>query len=179
MSYDPMDVFGGAIGSLLRQMFLFAAAVWVGCAIGAVALVAGSVAGGAVPEMAMLKFIVSSPVLLLSLWGLVNVLLVPLGLGFFIRSESAGYGAWMVVAGAESLLVVLGWEGDVAVNWMSRAAVWFAWLMTLAMAAAGVLFLRQYQMVRLARHLAAIEAENRERREARMRGERGEAVSEG
>jgi hypothetical protein len=166
VSYDPVDIWGGALGSIFKQLLLFVSAVWVGCLIGGIALLPGSlIVSGTVSER-FLKMILISPMFLFSLWGAFNVLLLLGALAFFIRSENASYGAWMIFAGIESLIVMLGWAKDFP-GWLAQSAMWVSWVITLSMAVAGVLLLRQWQSNRFAHHLAVIAAENAAKRAAK------------
>lgn len=162
-----MDIWGGALGTIFRQSLLFASAVWIGCTIGGVALIPGVMLGGGAMGERFYQMVLVAPMFLFSLWGIPNLFLLLSGLVYFIRSENAAYGAWIGLAGIESLVVMLGWAQDFAHGWLALSAVWTSWLVLLAMAATGVYFLRQWQINRWAHHLARIEAENAARRAAR------------
>lgn len=172
MSYDPVDVFGGTLGSILRQALLFAAAVWIGSLIGGIGFAAGHLASGGGIERAF-RLVYASPLLLISLWGIPNLFVLLVALVYFLRSENAAYVAWIVLAGIESLVVMLGWAGDLPEFWVPRTIAWGVWSVTLAMATTGVLMLRQWQINRWALHMARVAAENARRRaeiEARQPG---------
>jgi hypothetical protein len=157
MSYDPVDVWGGALAAIFRRAFLFAAAVWAGTLLGGMALAAGNLAAGGFLEHG-LQLIFASPLLLVSLWGIPNLFVLLVGVVFFVRSENAAYAAWIILAGIESLVVMLGWAGDFS-GWWPRTAAWASWVVLLTMAAAGVFVLRQWQINRWALHMARVEAE--------------------
>ncbi len=177
MSYDPVDIWGGAFGSLLKQSFLYASAVWIGCSIGGGAIMVEKLSAGVVPKFEMLNLVWASPVLLVSLWGIPNLLVLLIGVIYFIRSESASYVAWIVLAAIESLVVMLGWAGKISTEWIPRTAAWGSWLILLTMAATGVFFLRQFHINRWALQMARIEAENARRR-AEMEARQSPAKSE-
>jgi len=164
VSYDPIDVFGGAFGSVIKQSLLFAATVWGGSLVGGTAIFCGTLIGGGHPG-AGLWLIYLSPLLLLSLWGFLNFLILIIAFVYFLRAESLSRWAWIGLMGIESLIAVLGWRDLAGTGWLSQSIVWVAWVLFSGMAGAGIYNLWQWQTDRWAHHMFRVDAENAWKRE--------------
>ncbi len=112
MQLDLEDILTSTFGRILVQVFLFASAVWVGCTLGALALVAGTCATSWHDGLRWLSRAWASPLLLFSVWLLPNIVVLCGGVGYFLVSENAGFKAWGVVVALESFFVVAGWWGE-------------------------------------------------------------------
>lgn len=171
MQIDIEDILAGTFGRILRQCLLFASAVWVGSMVGGLALVAGICVISWDDGMMQLPLVWASPVLLGSQWLVLNAVVLLGGLGYFLISEDAGFAGWGILAGLQSLFVVLGWSMDLEIS-RSIVVCWISWLVLLVMMEAGVLLIWQMLRNRWARQLALLEIENAHRRaefEARQR----------
>jgi len=157
MSFDPLDVFGGVVGSLFKRFLYFLTAVWIGSATGVVALIVSWLVGGAAPDFGMFLLMCLAPLALLNGWIALNFLTVAIGLAYSVRAVDPGYKGWMILAGAASLGVKLGW--GLSGKWLPLVAGWLSWLVLLAMLGAGVWLLCQYFATRWAHHLMYVQAE--------------------
>ena len=163
MQIDIEDILASTFGRILSQCLLFASAVWIGSMVGGLALVAGISAISWHDGLTNLSGVWASPVLLGSQWLVLNSVILLGGLGYFVVSENAGFAAWGVVAGLESLFVLLGWSMDLK-SPVSIAVCWIAWLVLLVMMETGVRLIWQMLRNRWARELAMLEMENARRR---------------
>lgn len=157
MSFDPLDVFGGAVGSIFKRLLYFASAIWTGCIVGVLAVIASFLASGGTGGSGVIWYFVLAPLGLINGWIAVNFLTVAIGLAYSVRAADPGYKGWMILAGAASLGVKLG-EGFSG-KWLPLAAGWISWLVLLVMLGAGVWMLCQYFISRWAHHLLEVQAE--------------------
>ncbi|RYD28173.1 MAG: hypothetical protein EOP87_20050 [Verrucomicrobiaceae bacterium] len=157
MSFDPLDVFGGAVGSIFKRLLYFASAIWLGCAVGVVALIVSWLVEGQSPDAGMFLIICLAPLALLNGWIALNFLTVAIGLAYSVRAVDPSYKGWMILAGVASLGVKLGW--GLSGKWLPMVAGWVSWLVLLAMLGAGVWLLCQYFITRWAHHLMEVQAE--------------------
>lgn len=169
MKIDFSDVFAGGLGLVVRQIFLFIAAVWLGCTMAAVALMAGEIADhpGAVGfiDGSDLRILLFSPLLLLTLWLLPNLIFLGImGCRLVIYSESTGFRTWAVLIGGEALFAMAGVTREFKHEWLPLTAAWICWLILTGMLITGLWFLHQWRMNRWAGELAALHAENAMRR---------------
>lgn len=156
MSYDPVDVFGGAIGSLFKRVGLFFSAVLVGLFIGLLSLVAAWLASGRPFAPQILGFVFSAPGPLPGDWLILNFATLLIGFACFVRLGGGGLRGWMFLVGLVSLGVRLV-EGQL--GWLPRLAGWATWLILLGMLATGVWLLWQHFINRWALHMADVRAE--------------------
>jgi hypothetical protein len=171
MQLDLEDILASTFGRVLVQVFLFASAVWVGCALGALALVAGTCATSWHDALLWLSRVWASPLLLFSVWLLPNIVVLCGGAGYFLVSENAGFKAWGVVVALESFFVMAGWSMDLKTAG-PIAIAWVSWLVLLAMVETGVWLVRQMLTNRWARELAVLNMENARRRAEKEVAER-------
>jgi hypothetical protein len=167
MNIDVEDVFAGVFGSILGRSILFVLAVWLGCAIGAAGLIVGMMVLERSIMLHQLHYLWASPLLIFSMWGLLNIPFLLFSFIYFIRSENAGYRAWGIIVGVESLLVMAGWAGDFAKEWLPITAAWLTWALILAMVETGVWLIYQAGVNSWARDIGALRAANAQRRALR------------
>lgn len=164
MKIDFIDVFASGIGFLFKQLFLLLLAIWAGCTVGAISLIAAEVVSSGKFGSDSLAIIIASPMLLLSLWILPNVLLLGISAFWFVRSDDFPHLSWGIVAGFEALIVVLGNLKQVADTWQSLSVAWVLCVILIGMVGTGLWFLRQWQINRWACELTMLKAENAVRR---------------
>jgi ABC-type multidrug transport system fused ATPase/permease subunit len=157
MSFDPLDVFGGAVGSIFKRLLYFASAIWLGCATAVVALIVSFLVAGGTLDFGFVWSFLLAPLGLINGWIAVNFLTVAIGLAYSVKAADPGYKGWMILAGAASLGVMLG--RGFSEKWLSLAAGWIAWLALIAMLGTGVWLLCQYFAARWAHHLMHVQAE--------------------
>lgn len=166
MQIDIEDVLGGTLGRICRLFLYLLSAIWTGSMIGAIAWAVGS--GHFLHGFSALDLteILSTPVLLLSVWIVPNVAFLAVAVTYLMVSDNQGYAPWGIIMGMESLFVVLGQQGSFhsSLLWM---AAWTLWLVLLAMAETGIWLLKQAKTNRWAREMAALNAENALRRAER------------
>lgn len=167
MKIDFGDVFATGAGFLVKQVFLILMAIWLGCSMAAVALVAASVLGaifGGAFDADVFWYLLASPGLLLSVWLLPNIIF----LGFMvcrllIYSESTSLRTWGWLIGMEALFCLLSEGSSLFTRGEGGFAVLvFAGLITMLVCA--LKFLHGWQMNRWAGELVALQAENEMRR---------------
>jgi hypothetical protein len=167
MNLDIEDVFAGVFGSILGRALLFLLAVWLGCSIGA----AGSIVGAMLLERAFLieglHLLWASPILIFSVWGLLNIPFLLFAFIYFIRSEDAGFRAWGIIVGVESLMVMAGWASYFAREWLPITAAWLTWALLLTMVETGVWLIYQAGVNAWARDIGTLRAANAQRRAQR------------
>jgi hypothetical protein len=161
MRIDFGDVFADGIGWLLKQLFLFAASVWLGCSMGAAALIAGGLSVGYRADFELLFF---SPVLLLTLWLIPNLCFFAAAIYWFVRNETNTLLACGILAAVQALVAVAGWVGDFTGAWLPIAVAWVACVVLIVMLGTGLWFLHQWRINRWAGEIAALKAENAMRR---------------
>ncbi len=168
MRIDIEDIAAGAIGSLLGRLFLFAAAVWMGCMVGAAAIVGGEIIereGRLPPDL--IESAATAPLLLLSSWFLLNAPFLFITLVVFIRNESDSYLVWGIIAAVESLMAMAGYAHDILPSAVPRICAWFIWAVLLTMAGTGIWFMRQWFINQWARELGMLRVEIAQERAAR------------
>lgn len=104
-----------------------------------------------------------SPAFLLTQWMWVNGVVLFCSLLHFLRSEMTSVAGWGVLAGLESLLVMLGWMDEFP-SPLGTAVGWGAWLLLLGMMGVALWFIRQWILNRWAAELAILHADNATRR---------------
>lgn len=161
MKIDFGDVFASGIGWLLKQLFLFLASIWLGCTMGAAALIAGQLSDGGSARFGLL---LGSPVLLLTLWLIPNVCFLGAAIYWFVRSETSTPRACGIIAAVEALIAVAGWVGDLRGDWLPITVAWVTCVVLIVMMATGLWFLHHWQINRWAGEIAALKAENAMRR---------------
>jgi hypothetical protein len=157
---------------VIGRSFLFAAAVWFGCMIGAVGLLGGKIVdtqGGFRGDV--IEMILGCPLLLLSSWALLNIPFLIIILIVFIRNEYDSYLVWGIVVSVESLMVMAGYARDFLPAVFPLVCAWGIWAVVLTMAGTGIWFTRQWFINRWARDLGMLRQEiamERAAREASM-----------
>ena len=164
MKIDFADVFASGIGFIFKQIFLLLVAIWAGCTAGAISLIATEVVASGKLNIDSLAAVVTSPVLLLSIWIIPNILLLGVAAFLFFHTEAPLYVNWGVVVGLEAVLVIAGNLGRVADGWLSLSVAWIACVILLGMVGTGLWFLRQWHINRWANELTMLKAENAVRR---------------
>lgn len=159
MSFDPVEVFGGAVGALFKRFFYFTTAVWIGCIVGIAATVASFVAAGGALRTEMVWYALIAPVGLLNAWFFLNFAILVVGLAYSVKSEEAGFLGWMILAGLCALGVKLGDDWSFSGKWLPMLAGWAVWVAFLVMLGAGVWLLRQYLVTVWTHHLHDVQAE--------------------
>lgn len=161
MKIDFGDVFASGIGWLLKQLFLFTGSIWLGCSMGAAALLAGELSTGGRADFGLL---LGSPVLLLSLWLIPNLLFLGAAIYWFIRNETHTPLACGILISVESLVAVAGWVKVFDGEWLPITVAWVTCVVLIVMLSTALWFLHQWQMNRWAGEIAALKAENAMRR---------------
>jgi hypothetical protein len=161
---DIGEFFGSGPGLVLRQLLLFALAVYLGCSLAACSLIAARLARAYDRfEPEDLLILPQSPALLLSLWLPLNLLFLPILLWRVVFcSDSIGYRTWCLLIGGEALFAMAGVGFDIK-DWPLTLA-WFCCLMLIALACAALWYVHQWRLKRWAAELMALEIENAERR---------------
>lgn len=160
MKIDFGDVFASGIGWLVKQLLLFLASIWLGCTMGAAALLAGRLADGWSFDGELLLY---SPVLLLTIWIIPNACFLGASMYWFVRNETNTPLACGILAGVEALICVAGKTGRIH-GWLPLSVTWVTCVMLIAMLATGLWFFRQWQLNRWAIQLEELKAENAMRR---------------
>ncbi len=171
MQLDIEDIIAGAVGSVVGRFLLFVAAVWTGCSVAVVAMVLGATVEHGLALHA-LGWVLASPLLLFSVWALLNIPFLLISLIRYIRGEGDGYLTLGIVIGVEALCVMLGWGKDFMKGGWPLAAAWAAMLVLLVMIGAGIWLLRQYCINSWAQHIGMLRAENARKRAERESEER-------
>lgn len=172
MDLDIEDVVAGAVGSVIGRFILFLIAVWIGCSVGALGMVAGIIADNGTWPKGDGMWILVSPLLLFSSWAVLNIPFLIFYLVRFIRGEGDDYVTWGVVLGVESLAVMLGWGRDFVHGWLPMSVAVLVWLVVLTMAETGVWLIRQMGINRWAREMAVLRAINAQRQAEKEAEER-------
>jgi hypothetical protein len=167
MKLDIEDVLSGAVVFLLVRLLLFAAALWIGCTLGAVAIVVAVMIDQGTSIVGTVSWIWAGPLLIFSYWVVLNIPFLVFFLIRYMRDEGDGYLTWGIVAGVESLAVMAGWAHVLAHGWKAVAGAWLCWAVLLVMLETGVWFIRQIGINEWARRLAMLRADNAQRRAER------------
>lgn len=171
MKIDPADMFATGFGWATRQSFLYFVAIWIGCFISAVSLLAGVfIDGKGIPAWRATEWLWMSPLLLGSYWFVPNIAILGFGAIYFFRSDNFGLRGWGIFAGMESLIAMFGWVSDFE-GWGAVASAWGTWLVITIMFATALWFIHQWQRNKWAGEIAMLHAENAMRKaELRARG---------
>lgn len=175
---DIEDVFAGAVGSVFGKFILFVVAVWLGCSVGAAGMAVGAMVDAGTWRHLNGFWIWASPLLLFSIWALLNIPFLLFFLIRFIRDEGDGFLAWGIVIGVESLVVMAGWAHVFVHGWRPLTCAWFAWLILLIMLETGIWLIRQHLLNCWARNLGMLRAENAMRRALKEEQERSRMLLE-
>lgn len=159
MSYDPADVFLGAILSLGRRLLLFASSVWVGCSTAAVALVVIHCLHYKTIPPDMMLVVLLSPLLLINEWLPVEFAVLVIGFAYSVRTERPEYVSWTALATAVSLVVMLALTGYPSKHWISLTAGWLFWAVEICMMGTMVWLLWRHLSHNASRHLMAVSIE--------------------
>jgi len=165
MNIDVEDVLAGALSSIIGRAILFVFAMWLGCTIGGMSLIVGMIVQEGTWQLGgVYQWLWASPMLLFSQWGFLNFPFLIFAFIYFIRSENAGYRAWGIILGVESLMVMLGWcKYPMQPGWPIVSA-WLTWALVLAMVETGVWLLYQHQVNIWAREMGMLRSEIAQRR---------------
>ena len=156
MKLDVVDVIADAAGSLVGRVLLFGFAVWLGSALAELCLVLGMMMDRPIGDC----WFWCSPLLTFNMWWMLNVPFVLFSLIYFIRSESAGWRAWMVVVGVEALDVMAGWAHVRIWARLPQVCSWFALAFLLVALGCGVWWVQRLFFHRRLREIDAIRAQN-------------------
>jgi hypothetical protein len=140
---------------------VFAASIWLGCTMGAAALIAGELSGG---DSASFELLLFSPVLLLTLWLIPNLCFLGAAIYWFTRNETSTPRACGILAAVEALIAVAGWVGEFKGEWLPITVAWVTCIVLIVMMTTGLWFLHQWQINRWAGEILALKAENAMRR---------------
>ena len=157
VEFDTGDVLTSVLCSIAAKIVIFASAVWIGCALGAVAIMlpCGLVAKSW--DFEMIAFIVASPMEIIGPSALLNVPFLMFAMMYFVFGENAGYRAWGTVVGVESL-VVMSAVGDHLHSWPSLGGAWMLWVVLLVMFETGLWFTYQTGVNQWAREIGVLRA---------------------
>jgi len=174
MKIDFADIFAHGIGWLIKQIVLFIAAVWFGCAIaGAAYLIGDDMPTWSLSYGDLGSIVKISPQLLVSAWMIPNILfLSAMWYRLIVNADAFGLSSWIILIGGTSLFSMGGATALLAKNWLPLSVAWGSWLLLFTMAAAALWFFFQWQTNRWARDLLALQAENSLRR-AELKAEFG------
>src|SRR6478672_793388 len=164
MDLDIEDVVAGAVGSVFGRFILFLVAVWVGCSVGVLGVIAGMMVEEGTWQVGGRTWFWLSPLLLFSSWAVLNVPFLFYQIVRFIRGDGDGYLTWGMVIAVESLVTMLGWAGDFAHEWLAKLVAWVVWLVILTMAGTGIWLVRQMMINRWAQEMGMLRAANAQRR---------------
>jgi hypothetical protein len=161
MNLDIEDVLAGALASVVVRAILFGVAVWLGCTVGAAAMLAGHIAEAGSWRIGVHEsWIWASPLLLVNVWALLNIPFLFCFLVRFLRDESDDFLTFGIVVGVESIMVMAGWANHLVHGRLPLAVAGFTWLLLLIMIGTGVWLIRQHLINTWARRLAMIRAAN-------------------
>ena len=164
MKLDIEDVLAGAITSVFGRALIFTGAIWLGCAVGAFALLAGYMV-----EVESWRtgvdgsWLWANPMLLLNVWALLNIPFLLFFFIRFIRDEGDDFLTFGILVGVESLVVMAGWTDDLIQGWLPLAVAGFTWLTLVIMLGTGIWLIRQHLINTWARRLGMLRAENAQR----------------
>jgi hypothetical protein len=175
VNFDIQDVLADGLGSVFVRFLLFIVAAWLGCTLGAAAILAGQFEQTRVCGIGFSGFwIWASPLLLLSSWALLNVPFLLFFLARFIREDGDDFLTIGLVIGVQSLAVMAGWAHDFVQGWAPRAIAWSAWLIIVAMLGTGLWFARQAVTRAQLRNMARLHEENDRLRKLKIDEERAQ-----
>jgi hypothetical protein len=160
MSYDPLDVIGGALGSIIKRLLYFASAVWIGSMVGVVSSLVAYLISGGTPETGMLWAFLFAPLVMINSWIALNFLIIAVGLAYSIWATDPGYRGWMILAVASSIGVKMDAKNTFGGAWLPVTAGWVCWLVLLVMLGTGVWMVCQYFLSSWAHHFHHVQAEN-------------------
>jgi len=172
MDLDIEDVVAGAVGSVFGKFILFLVAVWIGCSVGVLGIIAGMMVEDGTWQIDGRMWFWLSPLLLFSTWLVLNVPFLIFQIVRFIRGDGDGYVTWGVVIAVESLMVMLGWAGDFTHEWLAKLTAWAVWLVVLTMVGTGIWLVRQMFINKWAQEIGMLRAANAQRRAEKEAEER-------
>ncbi len=172
MDLDIEDVVAGAVGSVFGRFILFLVAVWIGCSVGVLGIIAGMMVEEGTWLLHGRVWFLVSPLLLFSTWLLLNIPFLIFQVVRFIRGDGDGYVTWGAVIAVESLFVMLGWVGDFTNEWLAKLTAWAVWLVALTMAGTGIWLVRQMLINKWAQEMAMLRSANAQRRAEKEAEER-------
>lgn len=165
MNIDVEDVIAGALGSIIGRVILFALAVWLGCTLGGMSLIVGTIVQEGTWKLGeVYQWLWASPVLIFSQWGFLNFPFLMFSFIYFIFSEGAAHKAWGIILGVESLMVMLGWCKYPMQSGWPIASAWLTWAIILGMVETGVWLLHQHRVNTWAREMGMLRSEIAQRR---------------
>lgn len=172
MELDVEDVVASAVGSVFGRFVLFLVAVWIGCSVGVLGIMAGMIVEAGTWQLGDRIWFWVSPLLLFSTWLVLNVPFLIFQMVRFIRGDGDGFLTWGVVIAVESLMVMLGWAGDFAHDGLAKMAAWAGWLVILTMVGTGIWLVRQMMINKWAQEMGLLRAANAQRRAEKEAEER-------
>jgi hypothetical protein len=160
VNIDFGDVFASGIGWLVKQILLFVASIWLGCTMGAAAILAGELTRGWDFDGELL---LHSPLLLLTIWIIPNVCFLGASIYGFVRNETNTPLACGILAAVEAVVCLAG-KTTWLRGWLPLSVAWVTCVVLIAMMVTGLWFFRQWQLNRWAIELEELKAENAMRR---------------
>jgi hypothetical protein len=158
MDVDTGDVFTSVLYSIAAKICIFASAVWIGCALGAVAIMVPYMLFVKSWDFEMLAFIVASPAAIFGSSAVLNFPFLTFSMMYFVFGENAGYRAWGTVVGAESLVVMSECAGYSFNSWLWICGSWILWVILLVMFETGLWFYYQSGVNQWAREIGVLRA---------------------
>ena len=158
MEIDTGDIFTSVLCSIAAKFCIFASAVWIGCALGAVAIMLPYMLVVNRWDSEMLAFIVASPTEIFGPSALLNIPFLTFSTMYFVFGENAGYRAWGTVVGVESLVVVSGSAGYYFNSWLWIGGTWILWIVLLIIFETGVWLFYQSGVNQWAREIGVVRA---------------------
>ena len=167
MKIDFADVFASGVGWVLKQVFLFAVAMWFGCLLAGSSGVAARMALKNGPDFGDFLWVaLACPLLLLTAWIVPNMIFMSvMAYRIIVNSDSSGFLSWGMLIAGESLFAMAGVNHFLPKEWVPITVAWVTWLHLVVMACTGLWILYHWNLNRFARQLVALKVENSARRE--------------